>query len=408
MKLVFANKYWFLKGGAERSLFDLRDLLESRGHEVVPFAMRGDHDLPTPWRKYFVSAVETERVRFSLGGMKTAGRMLWSFEAARKFGRVLDKAKPDLVHLHNIYHQISPSIIPEARKRGLPVVLTAHDYKRIAPNYSLFHDGAICERTKPDKYWAAVGHKCVKGSAAASALAALEMTVNRGVWRDGVDRIIAPSRFMAAILEEYGVAKDRIAHVPHFIDAGAWTPTEGGDVALYVGRLSPEKGVDTLVRAAARAKDVPVRIVGTGPEEKRLKALAAKLGASNVVFAGFKSGEELRREYARARYLVVPSVWYEVFGLIALEAYASGKPVIASQLGGLAEMVKDGETGLYATAGDADDLAEQMMMLWDEPDTAIDMGRAGRAWVERDFTPAKQYDAIIKVYESAKREAASR
>lgn len=406
MKIVFANKYFFLKGGAERYLFELRDLLAKHGHEVVPFAMEDARDLPTEWKRYFVSPVETERVRFGLSGLKTAGRMLYSFEARRKFAKLLDAAKPDLVHVHNIYHQISPSILPEAKKRGLPVVMTAHDYKLVAPNYSLFHDGAICERTKPDKYLEAVKHRCIKGSRLASALTAFEMMLHKrlGLYRDNVDLIVAPSRFVQALLVEYGLDAAKVAHVPHFVDASSWTPRHEGAYALYVGRLSEEKGVDVLIRAAAKRKDIPLRVVGTGPAEAALRTLAKELGAANVAFAGHRTGDELRKEYLGARFVVVPSVWYEVFGLIVLEAYASGKPVVVSQIGGLAELVREGETGLAASAGDVDDLAEKVAALWDSPLLCAEMGRAGRAWIERDFTPELHYERLVEVYGKVKSE----
>lgn len=400
MKIVYANKFYYLKGGAERYMLDLAALMMHHGHEVVPFAMQDRRNLPTKWKRYFVSPVQTERVSFSLAGLKTAGRILYSFEARKKFAALLDAAKPDLVHIHNIYHQISPSILPEAKARKVPVVMTAHDYKLIAPSYSLFHDGAICERTKQHKYWEAFKHRCIKRSYAASALEALEMTLHRrwGLWRDNIDLVIAPSRFVAATLADYGIPAKKIVHVPHFIDAVAWTPWYIGSYALYVGRLSPEKGVDVLIRAAAKAKHIPVRIVGEGPDEARLKKLAEKLGAGNVDFHGYKKGEALEREYAGARFLVIPSVWYEVAGLIALEAYAAGKPIIASQIGGLAELVKEGETGLFASAGDADGLAARMAELWDNQPRCEEMGHTARRWIETDFTPDRHYKAVMEVY----------
>ena len=404
MKIVFANKYFFLKGGAERYVFELRDLLVNRGHAVVPFAMEDKRNAPAEWSRFFVSPVETERVRFSPAGFKTAGRMLYSFEARRKFGALLDVAKPDLVHVHSIYHQISPSILPEAKKRGLPVVMTAHDYKLVAPNYALFHDGAICECTKPARFWRAVKHRCVKGSKVASALTAFEMTLHKllGLYRDNVDLIIAPSRFVQALLVEYGVDAAKLVHVPHFMDAASWTPRYEGGYALYVGRLSEEKGVDVLIQAVARRKDIPLRIVGTGPAEHALRTLVSEIGATNVTFAGFQTGDALREEYAGARFVVVPSVWYEVFGLIVLEAYAAGKPVVASQIGGLAELVREGETGLAASAADVGDLAEKVAALWDSPLLCAEMGRAGRAWVEQEFAPELHYKRIMDVYSKAK------
>ena len=404
MRVVFANKYYCLKGGAERHLFDLQALLEAHGHEVIPFAMAGEHDEPSPWFRHFVSPVRTESVSFGYEGLRTAGRMLYSFEARRKFAALLDEAKPDLVHVHNIYHQISPSILPVAKRRGLPVVMTVHDYNLLAPNYSLFHDGRICEVTKPHAYWRAVGHKCVKGSAAASALAALEMSLHRslGLYSRNIDRYIAPSRFVQALLIDYGFDEKRVVCLPHFIKTGEWQPVYGGDYALFVGRLSAEKGVETLIRAAAAAKNVPVRIVGTGPEEARLKRLAADLGAANVVFRGFHAGDELKREFAGARFVVIPSVWYEVFGLVALEAYAAGKPVIASEIGGLTELVRAGETGVPVSAGDAAALAEVMRDLWNHPILTEKMGRVARSWVESSFTPEKYYAGLMDIYAGKK------
>ena len=400
MRVVFANKYYYLKGGAERHLFDLKALLEAHGHEVIPFAMAGEHDEPSPWFRHFVSPVRTESVSFDWEGLRTAGRMLYSFEARRKFASLLDEAKPDLVHVHNIYHQISPSILSLAHKRGLPVVMTVHDYSLHAPNYSLFHDGRICEITKPHAYWRAVGHRCVKGSAAASALTALEMSLHRslGLYKRSIDRYIAPSRFVQALMGEFGFDDKKVAFLPHFIKAGEWQPSYGGDYVLFVGRLSAEKGAEVLIRAAAVSKEVPVRIVGTGPDESFLKKLAVDLGANNVVFRGFRSGAELKQEYAGARFVVIPSVWYEVFGLVALEAYAAGKPVVASEIGGLAEIVRAGETGVPVSAGDAFELAGVLRDLWNQPALTEKMGRVARAWVESEFTPEKYYAGLMDIY----------
>lgn len=404
MKVVIANKYWHLKGGADRYALELAELLEKHGDEAVPFAMQDPKNVSSTWGRHFVSPVQTAEVRFGWSGLKTAMRSLWSGEAARNFSALLDETSPDVVHLQNIYRQISPSIIPQAERRHVPIVMTAHDYALVAPQYSLYHDGAICEVTKPDDFWRAVGHRCVKRSRAASALVALEMSFHRmlGVW-EGVDRIIAPSRFLAALLADYGVPEERIVHLPYAIDAATWTPRAGGGYALFVGRLSPEKGVDTLIRAAALLPDIPLRIVGTGPQEDELRKLAATIGAKNVAFVGFKAGQELKDEYAGARFVVIPSQWYEVFGLVALEAYAAGKPVVASQIGGLAEVVRDGETGLYASAGDHKDLAENMRALWLDENAAKQMGAAGRAWVEKDFTTEAHYQGLMDVYADARR-----
>jgi len=399
MKIVFANKFWFLKGGAERYMFDLATLHASHGHEVVPFAMHDKREERTLWSRYFVSHVETERVRVSWQGLRTAARMLWSFEARTKFAKLLDRIEPDVIHLHNIYHQISPSILSVAKSRGIPIVMTAHDYKFIAPNYSLYHDDAICEVTKPDKFWEAAKHRCIKGSTVASALVAFEMSFHRWlrVW-DQVDRIIAPSRFVRALFIEYGVPAEKVVHIPHFVDAAAWTPTYSGNYALFVGRLSEEKGVATLIRAAAKAKHVPVRIVGTGPLEQSLKRLAHEIGATNVEFIGMKTGDALKREYAGARFVVVPSEWYEVFGLVVTEAFAAGKPVIATQIGALAELIVEGENGMLASVADPEHLSEKIAALWSNPAKSEIMGRAARILAETEYTPQNHHTRLLEVY----------
>ncbi|MFH2063515.1 MAG: glycosyltransferase family 4 protein [bacterium] len=403
MRIVIANKFHYLKGGAERYVFDLRDLLVRHGHETVPFAMRDGRNEPSQWDRHFVSSVRTDASPLSWSGLRTAGRYLYSFEARRKFDALLRESKPDLVHVHNIYHQISPSILPVAKRHGLPVVLTAHDYGLVAPNYGLFHDGRICEHTRPDRYWEAVRHRCVRGSAAASALCAAELSLHRrlGLWRDNVDRIIAPSAFAAAMLEDYGIDPARIVQVPHFIDVSGWEPTFGGGYALYVGRLSPEKGIETLVRAAALSHEVPVRVVGIGPDEARLRRLAEDLGARNVTFVGYRTGDDLRQEYSGARFMVVPSMCYETFGLTVLEGYAAGKPAVVSQMGGLGEVVDDGGTGLMVSAGDAEDLAAAIGRLWGDPAACEIMGRNGRHLAENAYSPEPHYRRIMQVYEEA-------
>lgn len=403
MKIVFANKYWYLKRGAERYMLDLAALLESHRHSVIPFAMRSDKDLSSEWSRYFVSPVLTDKVRFDWQGLRTAGRTLYSFEARRKFGKLLDEARPDLVHVHNIYHQISPSIIPEAGRRGLPVVMTAHDYNLIAPNYALYHDGSVCERTKPDRYWQAVIHRCVNGSLAASALAAFEKTVQKLLRLYGaLDRIIAPSRFVQGMLLAYGIDQSKVVHVPHFIDAAKVRPSYGGGYALFVGSLSPEKRVDVLIRAAARVPALRLRIVGAGPEERKLLQLAQGIGATNVVFAGFKAGEHLLAEYRGARFIAIQSSALETFGLTVLEAYASGKTAIVSRTGALPEVVRDGETALLASPASDEEWAEKMAQLWNDPGRCERMGRAGRAWAEKDFAPEQHYRRILEVYDAAK------
>lgn len=403
MKIVLANKYYFLKGGAERYLFDLEAALIDAGHQVAPFAMADERNRKSPWSPYFVSPVQTDSVQFGWQGLRTVGRALYSLEAAGKFARLLDRFQPDLIHLHNIYRQISPSILPPARNRRIPTVMTVHDYALLAPNYSLYHDGAICEVTKPDRYFRAVKHRCVKDSAAASLVAAAENWLHHklGLYRNHIDHFIAPSRFVKAMLVDYGWPEEKVSVLPYGIDVSQREPSYRGDYVLFVGRLVDSKGVASLVQAAAELPEVAFRIVGTGPEEGRLKQIAAALGVKNMEFRGWKAGENLAAEYRGARLVVVPSEWYEVFGLVVLEAYAYGKPVIATQIGGLPEVVRNGETGVLVSAGRAQQLAQAIGELWERPELAEQMGRTAREWVESKFTPEQHWQGLAEVYRRA-------
>jgi len=400
MHIIEANKFYWPKGGAERYMLALEGVLQDHGHKVTPFAMQDPRNLSTEWSRFFVSPVGTERVSFSLEGLRTAGRVLYSFEARRRFGELLDETDPSLVHCHNIYHQLSPSILEAAWRRGIPVVLTAHDYAFIAPNYSLFHDGQICDHTAPDRYWRAVPNRCVKDSYAASALEAAAFYLHDALRLWGaVDTVIVPSRFSQAMFTQYGIPEDRTTLVPHFVDTAGITPSfDEGAYVLYAGRLSPEKGVEKLIRAAAHVPHIPFRVVGAGPEEERLRAMAAELGLRNVEFRGERRGEELAAEFSGCHMVAVPSVCYETFGLSCLEAFAYGKPVVASQIGALPELVKDGETGLLASVGDDVDLARQIDALWRDGRASTGMGRAARKLAEQEYNPEKHYDRILGVY----------
>jgi glycosyltransferase involved in cell wall biosynthesis len=410
MKIAQVNKYYFLRGGTERYMFGLSSMLEDEGHKIVPFSMKDPKNVPTTWSKHFVSAVNAEKVTVGWEGLRTAGRFIYSFEARRNFAKMMKQAKPDLVHIHNIYHHISPSILPVATAMGVPVVMTAHDYALVAPNYSLYHNG-LCAHTKPNRYWQAVTHKCVKNSRIAGVLEAVEMTIHEklGLYMNNVARIIAPTNFVASKLVEYGVPEEKLVVVPHpFLGVGEKgkkrkvAESEEGNYMLYVGRLVEEKGVDVLIRAAAKVPEIPVRIVGSGPEEHELRVLAEELGARNVTFVGFKDGAALAAEYAGARAVIVPSVWYEVFGLISLEAYAAGKPVIASRIGGLPEVVHDRETGLLFLAGSSEELAKKIVDLWEDAERAMKMGEAGRELLATEYSPKLHYERIMGVYAGVK------
>lgn len=409
MKIMQVNKFWRVRGGSERYIFELSRMLTDRGHEIIPFAMEDPANEPSRYSTLFVSPVElSDPYRMPLWKrIGTAKRILHSRESASRIAILSDLSEPDVAHLHNIYHHLSPSILKPLVERGIGVVMTIHDYKLLCPALRYYNDGQVCEKCHPLHYASCVSGRCVQGSRAASALCALEMFVHDATkaYTGRIDRFIAPSRFVAGKLLERGLPSEQVAVIPNFVDPERWTPGEDGDgsYVLFSGRLSHEKGVETLVRAMAGLPEIPLKIVGSGMLETSARQLARELGATNIEFTGFKSEKEVRRLVQESRFICTPSEWYENAPMSVLEAFACGKPAVASRIGGIPEMVREGETGLLAEAGDAGDLRDAISRLWEQPELVREMGGNARTLVETDYSPATHYDKIISTYQQVKR-----
>lgn len=402
MRILLINKYLFPKGGADRHFFALKELLERNGHQVIVFAMEHPQNIPSPYSDYFVSRTDFEHVRFSWNGLRAAARMVWSFEAARKIDALIRATKPDIAHIHSIYHQISPSILPVVKKHGIPVVMTAHDFHLISPNYNLFHDGAICERCKPTRYYRAIFHRCVKHSYIASAVAAKAQYLHRwlGVYRKNISAFISPSRFLLNMMHEWNTHFAREYVLANFVAMQNDPNPTPGDYFLYLGRLSPEKGVDVLVEAA---RNVSARIViaGTGPEERRLRNMAAEHSLTNVEFVGYQSADAVQQLLRGCRAVIAPSRGYEHCPLAILESFAAGKPVIASCIGGIPELVMDGTNGLLISADNAEQLAAAMNKLNADGEMTRTLGEHALQSA-RNCDPEQYYHTLIDIYEHAR------
>ena len=404
MKIVMAHKYNFLASGSERYSFGVTGLLNRHGHEVAPFSMQHPKNGPSPYERFFVSEVKADSADYGWQGLRAIGRMLYSFEARRKFRALHSYFRPDILHCQNIYHQISPSILEEARGLGLPAVMTLNDYHLVSPNYSIYSEGKIRELSREHPYLDTVRQKTIRGSFVLSAVSAFEGWLHRVLGLYGsIYRFIAPTKFVLEKCAEYGVPREKLVHIPYLFEMGGRTPAapEPGGPVVYVGRLVEEKGVDVLLRAMKRLPDLKCRVVGDGPDRQRLEALAKDLKLKNVEFVGAKSGTELNIAVRDAVCVVVPSVWYEVFGLVALEAYALGKPVVASRIGGLEEAVDEGVTGLMFAPGNHEELAEKIRALAGDVALGARMGLAGRELARKNHDPESHYQKILDIYRRA-------
>ncbi|HBP00467.1 MAG: group 1 glycosyl transferase [Candidatus Uhrbacteria bacterium GW2011_GWF2_41_16] len=401
MKIVLANKFYFLKGaGAEQYVFDLEHVLNTHGHTTIPFAMQQRKNHETPFNRFFVSSIETEKAQLGLEGLRGLGRMVYSFESAKKMRALIQETHPDLCHIHNIYYQISPSILSVLHEKGIPMVMTVHDYHLISPQYMMWSRGRV-ENWRNVPLWRSAIARFHKHSFLASAAAAFTFRLHErmGLYRL-IDRYIAPTHFVKHRLVHAGFPAGKIQVLPFGIDAEKISPRFDDDgYILFVGRLVEEKGIWTLLRAAKEMPDISFKIVGTGPEEKKLHLAGDRL--SNVEFLGFRNKDEIWDLYRGARCVVVPSLWYEVFGLVALEAMAVGKPVVASHIGGLPEIVSDRTTGLLFPPGNTHALVETLRRLVDYPSFAHELGVAGRERVLEDFSFERHYHGLMEVYEDA-------
>ena len=398
--LLTVNNYYYRRGGAETVFLEHNQLFEELGWTVVPFSMHAANNLATPWSEYFVDEIEFGAPYSLREKLMRAPKIVYSLEARKKLSRLLKQVNPDICHAHNIYHHISPSILGLLKERGIPTVITLHDLKIACPAYQMLtHDG-ICERCRGGRLYNVVRHKCIKNSTALSMLVMLEAVVHRlvGTYRRHVDAFIVPSQFYVSKLREWGVPAAMCRHVPNFVDATRYTPEyEPGNAFVYFGRLAREKGLHTLIRAAARSGS-SVDIIGAGPELESLRQLAETEKAS-VNFLGYLAGAPLHQAIQSARAVVLPSEWYENAPMSVLEAYALGKPVIGARIGGIPELIRDGETGFQFTSGDTADLAGVLQRAMDAPAHEIAaMGARGRLWVEQGFARHVYRERILRVY----------
>lgn len=406
MKILMVDKYFFIKGGAERYYFELKGILERHGHQVIPFSMQHPDNFATEWADYFVSNIEFNghgRLQKLAQAPKIISRVLYSPEAKAAITRVIERVKPDVAHLHMIDHQLSPSILHALQRYDIPVLQTCHQYKLVCPSYRLLvmRENRICEKCVAGSFYHAVLERCHKDSVAASALVACESYLHR--WMKVYDLIQlfhVPSRFLGEKFRESGVAAERIWHQFYTIDLRQYPFSEGfDDYFVYYGRLSEEKGILTLLQAMLQVRQSKLLIIGDGPQRAELEKFAAAQQLSNVVFTGAKSGKELTQLVSRAKFVVVPSEWYDNSPLVIYESFSMGRPVLATALGGMPELIEDGVNGRLFTPKDAAGLSRMINEMLRDEKALRAMGRAGRATAEREFDPEVHYHKIHDVYQ---------
>ena len=398
--LLSVNNYHYRRGGSDVVYLDHAALMEEQGWATSYFAMQHPKNFATPWSEYFIDEIEFGHA-YSLGQkLAMATKVVYSFEAQRKLKRLLADHPANIAHLHCIYHHLSPAIIPTLRDAGVPVVMTAHDLKIACPAYKMLNDTGVCEKCKDGSLFNVLRHRCVRGSLAASAIVMIESGVHRllNTYQGKIDKVVVPSRFFMEKFIEWGWPREQFAHIPNYVDSSRFDPAyEAGDYFLYFGRLAPEKGVATMMRAA-KAAGVKLKIAGTGPIESELLALQAEL-AADIEFLGYRSGADLHALIGQARAVILPSEWYENAPMSVLESFALGTPVVGARIGGIPEMVIEGETGWTFESRNTDELTALLARLDALPAAQVERyGRTARAHVSNNFNRQGYLEATLALY----------
>jgi glycosyltransferase involved in cell wall biosynthesis len=381
VKILVAHDSYQEPGG-EDVVFDSETaLLEAHGHEVL---------------RYTVTNHDVHRYNAAL----LAGKTIWNCASEREVGAIIQRMRPDVMHVHNPFPLLSPSIYVAAKSAHVPVVQTLHNFRLLCPKATLRRGGGVCERCVGTlTYWPGVVHGCYHGSSAATGVIAAMLAIHSviGTWRSSISRYIAISEFAKRKFVEGGWPTEKIDVKPNFLDHDPGMRTAPGQYALFVGRLSEEKGLATLLAAIRRMKRPPaLKIAGQGPLMP-----AAPDAHPGVEWLGHVRRNRILDLMKEASMLIVPSEWYETGPLTIIEAFATGLPVIASRLGTMAEMVTDGVTGRLFSPADAGDLACVMDWAQTHPDEMNAMARRARQEFEIKYSAEFNYRALMQVYRAA-------
>lgn len=385
MKILIAHNRYQQVGGEDSVVQSEFELLKKFKEDVYLYE-RTNHEI----NSYSLS----KKLGF-------VAEMNWSRKSYQEMKKVLKEFRPDVVHFHNIFFMISPSVFYACREENVPVVQSQHNFRLLCSNGLFFRDNRVCEECLPRSLWHGIIHRCYKNSLVITMLAVwmLERNWKKGTWKDLVDCYITATEFSRQKYIAGGISPEKIRVKPHFLNASPKRREDLGNYALYVGRLSPEKGVRILLEAWRHIKDIPLKIMGSGPSHNALRSFTAEERMDNVEFLGYLTQDQYADYMKKAKFIVVPSICYENFPRIVVEAYAFGVPILASRLGTMADLVKNKETGLLFEAGNAQDLREKAVWLARQENLLKTMGENAHKEFENKYTAEKNYAILTSIYQ---------
>lgn len=387
LKILLAHTFFQQFGGQDSVALSEHEALQHHGHEVIFYSRKNDEI-----KDFGVS----QKIRF-------VKETVYSGRTARDLRSLVSANRPDIAYVHNIYPLISPSIYHVLYAMNIPVVQSIHDFRPLCSNGLFYTGNQCCERCKGGNYLHGFARRCYRDSYFLSGLYAFTLGVNRfAKVMDKISAFICLNEFYRAQFLEAGVPTEKLFVRPNSMDPPPATPRLASgtrDYAVYFGRLSPEKGLNTLVRAFEQAAPARLKIAGTGPMESELKEYIRKKKLENIEMVGFVSGPEKWSLLDKALFAVIPSEWYENFPVVALEFYAAGKPIVASRIGGLPSIISEGETGLLFSAGDANEIANKVRYMFSHPLDVDRMGRRARERVETRYSSEQSYHDLMNIFQ---------
>jgi glycosyltransferase involved in cell wall biosynthesis len=389
MHILLVHNFYQQIGGEDVVFAQEKALLERKGHRVTTYTRTND-----------------EALNNSVFDQLRLARTIVSAQKSRgDITALLRSERPDVVHIHNTFMMISPSIYEACNAAGVPVVQTLHNYRLFCPASTFCRNGRVCEDCVQNGLAAGVLHGCHRGSRASTAAVALMLQVHRakGTWNNRVDAFIALTRFAKGKFVDCGLPAHKIHVKSNFVEPDPEERGDAAEYALFLGRLSPEKGISTLLEAWELLHlSIPLKIAGDGPLRCELEAICRKSDRGpSIEFLGRVSPGDARALVKKARFVVVPGVWYETFCMAIVESFACGVPVLASRLGAMGELVEDGCVGLKFSAGDAADVAAKVTWAWEHPNEMAIMGRRARQKYERYYAPDANYKRLMEIYGKA-------
>ena len=395
MKILLVNKFHYLRGGSEKYYFELAQLLKSKGHTVGFFSMKHEENITTGDAEYFV-----EEIDLNTGSKLKALDVIYSQENKRLMAKALEEFKPDIVHINNFQRQLSASIIDAIKKKNIPIVMTAHDLNPICPASIMLYNGEVCDDCITKGYSQCIKKKCVKGSTLKSTLGVMEKKYYdiHKVFRK-IDCIISPSEFNKNQLVNGKLKYNEIVTLHNFVNESERNEYVLGDYAFYLGRLSKEKGILNLIEAIGDIPDAKLLIAGDGPERERIEAYISEHKLDGrITLLGYQNQDSIHKYITNSRFVVIPSICNENCPYSVLEAMEIGKPIVASRIGGIPELIADGENGYLYKADDINELKEKLTLLLDDDEKVNSFAQKSRELYESYYSPDSYYNELIKIY----------